>query len=310
MIAKVDLKGDGIMAMVGDLKDLALPELLQMLGRGKKTGQLAIWSPNGIHRIWFYQGRIVAALTPDETSSLSKILANHQGVQTCSGMISSRLLAKFSTLCCPVNEPLGVCVKKQGLVDPLLLAQAFRQQLQAGLLILFGLESGQFSFAADVPLPYGEMTGLTKAASEVALEGLRYQQKLLESSDQNLPQPDSSLRRVIQGLPTFKLSPEEWSLWENAAPAQKVTTLSQSLEMDLLSTRKLAARLIRIGLLAEVPATGEMVPEKVSGSSKIPSSLPARASDAPSLSLLNRLATVLKYVRASQATASSVRPQF
>ena len=42
------------MAIVGDLQEFSLPDLLQLIEKGSKTGQLSVWAPNGIYKIWFY----------------------------------------------------------------------------------------------------------------------------------------------------------------------------------------------------------------------------------------------------------------
>jgi hypothetical protein len=50
------------MAMLGDLQEFSLGDLLHLMEKGKKSGQLSVWAPNGIYRIWLYQGRVIAAL--------------------------------------------------------------------------------------------------------------------------------------------------------------------------------------------------------------------------------------------------------
>jgi signal recognition particle receptor subunit beta len=141
------------MAMVGDLQEFSLCDLLHLIERGRKTGQLSIWAPNGIYRIWFYQGRVVTAIPPQPEHSLENLLANSRGVR---GQDVARSTPH------PLNEPLGHCLQRQGLITPAALAKLFRHQLQTGLYSLFALESGQFSFLPNVPMPYREMTGLSK----------------------------------------------------------------------------------------------------------------------------------------------------
>ncbi len=60
------------MAMLGDLSEFSLSDILQMFERAAKTGQLSIWAPTGIHRIWFYQGRVITALSPDKQKHLRR----------------------------------------------------------------------------------------------------------------------------------------------------------------------------------------------------------------------------------------------
>jgi signal recognition particle receptor subunit beta len=78
-----------------------------------------------------------------------------------SGLVSERVVEKLASFC-GSEEPLGRCLQRQGLITPAALAKLFRHQLQTGLYSLFALESGQFSFLPNVPMPYREMTGLSK----------------------------------------------------------------------------------------------------------------------------------------------------
>jgi len=141
-------------------------------------------------------------------------------------------------------------MKQQGFVDASLLASAFRTQIQVGIDPLFRLESGQFRFADQAPIPYEEMTGMSKSSIEVAIHGVRKCETLMPVSD--LPLPNCRFCRVSAELPILKLSSLEWSVLENAAPEYTVSDLSQFLKCDLLETRQICARLAKVSLLKEV----------------------------------------------------------
>ncbi|MGY2725493.1 DUF4388 domain-containing protein [Thermostichus sp. OS-CIW-26] len=189
------------MAIVGDLQEFSLPDLLQLIERGSKTGQLSIWAPGGIYRIWFYQGRVIAALPPQEEHRLESLLAH-------SCLVSDRVVEKLASFC-GSEEPLGRCLQRQGLITPAALAKLFRHQLQTGLYSLFALESGQFSFLPNVPMPYLEMTGLSKSATAAVLEALQ-QLKLEQRPEKDLPEPDSCFWRTSTELPSIaeEVNPE------------------------------------------------------------------------------------------------------
>ncbi|MDX2270949.1 MAG: DUF4388 domain-containing protein [Cyanobacteriota bacterium] len=284
------------MAMVGDLQEFSLPDLLQLIERGSKTGQLSVWAPNGIYRIWFYQGRIIAAVPPEKEHHLEQLLAN-------SGFSSDRVVAKLASLC-PLNEPLGICLQRQDLIAPPALAKLFRQQLRMGLYSLFSLEGGQFSFTANAPMPYGEMTGLSKGSTAAIMEGLR----LLETSQkpvEDLPQPDDRFFRTSHELPLFKLSTLEWSIWEQVSPYRKLHDIAQLLHADLLEVRRAAARLKTVGLIdlyTDKSTSSQLTPKEASVPAQpLPTSpVKSRIEGSPepiSSSLLSRLASVLRGIR-------------
>jgi len=228
--------------MLGNLSEFALPDIFQMFERSGKTGRLSIWALAGRHRIFFYQGRILAAISPEPQYALKRILLD-------SGALSDEAI-QFVKRRSELSEPLGKSLKKQNLVDASLLASAFRTQIQMGVYPLFHLETGQFRFAAQVPIPYEEMTGMSKSSIEVAIHGLRQCETLLPPSD--LPLPDSRFRRVSAELPILKLSSLEWSVLENAAPVYTIRDLSQLLNCEVLEVRQICGRLAKVSLLQEV----------------------------------------------------------
>ncbi len=292
------------MAMLGDLSEFSLPDILQMFERAAKTGQLSIWAPTGIHRIWFYQGRVITALSPDKQQHLRQLLVDCQA-------IDHKTALHLSTFC-TLSEPIGSYLRKQSLTSSAQLAVVFRHQLKTGLYSLFALKAGQFRFAANVPLPYDEMTGMSKGGMDAAMEGLR-QFESLEQNLKDLPQPDSTLVKMTSELPLLKLSGLEWGIWERISSENPVRAIAQQLQADLLEVRKACLRLMQVGLIEEIPAslitTSKTLAETISKQSMLEKSaqplpqksdktLEKEATKSPvNMTLLSRLTTVLKSMR-------------
>jgi hypothetical protein len=285
------------MAMVGNLEDFSISDLFHMLERGSKTGQLSVWGPNGISRIWFYQGRIISAIGSNKERALKSLIASYQPSNT-------PLLSYLQNLG-KLKEPLGTHLTKQELILPNIVAKIFRQQLELSLYDLFSLSSGQFSFAHDLALPYDEMTGMSRGAVDIAMEGLR-KLEVVNQSDKFLPQPDSRFIKLTQELPLFPLSPLEWNVWEAIAPAKPLKDIASYLSTDLLEVRRAASRLVKVGLIEEI--SGELTPPaKVStktlenyvaaiqtlGNSPVES----QPKEKVNTKLLDRLVSILKNVR-------------
>lgn len=234
------------MAMLGDLSEFSISDIFQMFERAGKTGQLSVWAPTGIHRISFYQGRIVAAIVPDDRYCLKNILLTAPDL--------SEAAITFLKAKTEIREPIGRSMKEQGFLSTSTLAFAFRKQIQIGVLPLFHLQAGQFRFGAGIPFPYEEMTGMSKGGMEVAMQGLRHMEKTVNTHDA-FPQPDSVFVRATQELPLIKLSPLEWSIWEKVSKDYTLRELSQILKADLLEVRKGCYRLSEVGLLGAVLAS-------------------------------------------------------
>lgn len=231
------------MAISGDLSEFSLPELFQILDRGSKSGRLVISTPNGAYSVWLYQGRIIAASAPNDQCSLHHLLPS-------AGIITERVAQKLGSLC-PVNEPLGVCLKRQGLLAPNQLANLFRKQLQVGVYRLFELAEGKFRFDAGAELPYSGMTGMSKGALDVAIEAMRHVH-VSSSKVMDLPHADTTICRTSLELPMVKLSSLEWSIVEISVQPRSIKDIRGSLNEDLLEIRKACTRLLQFGLIEEV----------------------------------------------------------
>lgn len=285
------------MAMIGELEDFGFSELLQILGRGGKSGQLSVWAPSGVAHIWFYQGRVVAASPPGECLTLEQRLCQNPELRSNCGGSTERVVHKLATLCCPINQPLGACLRKQGLISPAGLAMAFRQQLQDGVYALFELETGQFSFNAKAPMPYGEMTGLSKECLDIAVVGLRQLEKR-QQQIRDLPDEEAYFSRCSDDLPLARLSSLEWSVWEQVSPHRQLRQIALELETDITTIQQTCGRLLQVGLIQETPYAP--APAQTS-----PSPVPSPPEEPLNSSLLNRLASVLRGIQKNGRQAYS-----
>jgi hypothetical protein len=286
------------MAMVGNLQDFSISDLFHMFERGSKTGQLSLWATTGIYRIWFYQGRVIGAISPKKEHSLKSLIATYQPN-------NSELLSSISKIG-KLKEPLGTYLTKQGLIMPNIIAKVFRRQLDVSLYDLFSLSSGQFAFVQELALPYEEMTGMSRGAVDIAMEGLR-KLEVINQSDKFLPQPDSRFMKLTEELPLFPLCPIEWSVWEMIVPEKSLKDISSQLRADLLEVRRATSRLVRVSLIEQVTADFTP-PTKVSTSTlenyaaaiqtledSSVESQPTK--ETVNTKLLNRLVSMLKNVR-------------
>lgn len=284
------------MAMVGNLEDFSISDLFHMFERSSKSGELSLWSPTGIYRIWFYQGRVIGAIGPKKEHSLKHMIASQQADNT-------RLLSYMKTVE-KLKEPLGSHLIKQGLLAPNMVAKIFRQQLEVSLYDLFSLSSGQFGFTQQVALPYEEMTGMSRGAVDIAMEGLRKLENVSQL-DKSLPQPDGRFMKLTEDLPLFPLCPIEWSVWEMVAPDKSLKDIAVSLRSDLLEVRRAASRLVKVGLIEEVSGDALLAckvdlhrPEDNSVAVKTPVETlkESQATETVNTKLLGRLVSILKNV--------------
>jgi hypothetical protein len=148
------------MTTTGCLTDCSLTEIFQFIEKGNKTGLLTICVPLESQAtlppefyIWIEQGCIVAVANRlDQQGLVSLIEQGH--------LVSDRVLARLDVFC-PIDQPLGLCLKNQGAIQSEQLTQLFHVQVLQQVLVLCQLQNGQFKFEQNVPIPAREMTGLS-----------------------------------------------------------------------------------------------------------------------------------------------------
>jgi hypothetical protein len=239
------------MTVTGYLADFSLPELFQMLEQGSKTGLLTICTLNDQtsgdrrnHHIWFSQGQIVAAGNSLDQQGLMRLIAQR-------GWMGDRAVSRLAQTC-PINAPLGLCLKNQGVIAAEQLKLLFYTQVMRQVCALFALPDGWFQFDPKAPLPVAEMTGLIATATDVTLAGLRAL-KDWNALAEKLPDPSSALVSVVEGKPNLRLNPNEWQVWEYTNGTMALKDVAQQLNLPIAKAQQIAFRLIVTGLAEEMP---------------------------------------------------------
>ena len=258
------------MSINGNFADFSLPELLQFLDQGKKTGVLHIElssdknqpSNKQLYYIWLHQGRVIAASDRLDQQSLTLMIAQR-------GWVSERVISRVTNISsCFINSPLGLCLKSQGLVQPEQLKLLFNSQVLRPVCALFQIKDGQFRFEPISTLPLREMTGLSMSATEViliALRALRDWSALAEK----LPDPTSGLSGLSTKQPKLQLNAQEWQVWEFANGEVSLEKIANQLNLTVETVLQIAFRLIVVGLAEEhfmvaaasIPMMEESIPE-------------------------------------------------
>ncbi|NEP19553.1 MAG: DUF4388 domain-containing protein [Leptolyngbya sp. SIO4C1] len=242
--------GTGGMSMMGYLSEFSLPEVLQVLQAGKKTGLLAVQSlaeigePAEYYFIWVHKGRIVSAASRLDGRYLASLLHRHHQV---TALMIARLIRR-----CPPDMPLGMFLCDKGVLHSRQLKALFSRQVIQQVCGLFQLSEGCFQLDPRAPLPKVEMTGLSIPATEVTLPGLRAL-KDWNALQNKLPSPQSGLQSLVGGQPNIRINQIEWNVWTFTNGKTPLTKIAQQLNLPLETVQKVAFRLIVVGLAEEVP---------------------------------------------------------
>jgi hypothetical protein len=251
------------MSITGCLTDFSLPEIFQLIEKGHKTGLLTLRAQSeaqakfsGVYYIWMYQGRIVAAGNRLDDQGLVSLIEKHQ-------WISDRVFDKVVHWCCPISEPLGLYLKKQGVLQVEQLKRLFQIQVLKQICALFELKDAEFTFEPNVRIPTREMTGLSIPPTEAVLVGLRVLRNWNALADQ-LPDPNSALVNIVAGQPNYRLNAQEWQVWEYTQGTVSLKALAEQLRLPLEKVQQIAFRLITVGLVEEVPLVTGTLPTQTS----------------------------------------------
>jgi Domain of unknown function (DUF4388) len=238
------------MPVSGYLSNFSLPEVLQFVQEGNKTGLLTVRSlPDSTDEfrryfIWLNQGRIVAAADRTDYRGLFNMILTRKWIP------EEELHRSLQD--CPLRMPFGLHLKSQSLLSAEQMKLLFSIQIIRQICALFELVDGSFHFTSNVQLPYFEMTGINIPATEVTLPGLRNltNWSALESK---LPQLTSGLLGMVEGELPIALNAKESKVWGFANGMVAIGDIAKQLDLSVELTRQTAFCLTVAGLAEEVP---------------------------------------------------------
>ena len=134
------------MAIRGSLKEASLPDVLQLLAMGKKTGCLSVTHRNNFGYIYFDKGRICYASIVNRRDRLGDMLVK-------SGVITQAQLDAAHRRCRTKrhDKRLGELLVEQGALTRRAAARRRSDvQIEEAVYFLFTWNQGTFNFEADV----------------------------------------------------------------------------------------------------------------------------------------------------------------
>jgi tetratricopeptide (TPR) repeat protein len=132
------------MAIKGSLREASLPDVLQLLALGQKTGCLSIADRSNFGYIFFDRGRICYASIVNRRDRLGDILAKHEKIT------QEQLDAAVLRQSRERDKRLGEILVEQGSISQPELERYIRVQIEEAVYFLFTWTQGTFNFEADV----------------------------------------------------------------------------------------------------------------------------------------------------------------
>ena len=154
------------MAIKGSLKEASLPDVLQLLALGKKTGCLSVTDRTNLGNIYFDKGWICYASIVNRRDRLGDMLVK-------SGKITHEQLERaIEQQTKERQSKLGRLLLEGGAITEADLERCVQIQVEEAVYYLFTWTQGSFRFDADVK-PEGEDTILSINPESLLLEGAR-----------------------------------------------------------------------------------------------------------------------------------------
>src|SRR5256884_1500548 len=132
------------MAIKGSLKEASLPDVLQLLALGQKTGCLSIADRSNFGYIYFEKGRICYASIVNRRDRLGDILVKHDKIT------QSQLEAAVQRQTKELGRKLGEILVGMTVITQTDLERYMRVQIEESVYYLFTWTQGTFNFEADV----------------------------------------------------------------------------------------------------------------------------------------------------------------
>ncbi len=206
------------MGIAGNLNTMILPDLLQVLSIGKRTGTLRLNTGEVEKSIFFKAGTIVSASSNDPKEYLGHFLVSH-------GLIDEVQLERAVRRQASAPQLLGMILVEQGAISADDLYQMLRLKAEQTIFELFFWTEGDFSFLDD-QLPEYEIVPISLDVQELLMEGMQRvdewdQIRELIPSDQAVPVAVTDLLdnpklgdrdRLVLGLVDDRRSIEEIGL--------------------------------------------------------------------------------------------------
>lgn len=132
------------MAIKGSLKEASLPDVLQLLALGRKTGCLAVADRHNFGYIYFDQGRICYASIVNRRDRLGDILVKNQRIS------AAQLQQAIDLQSGKRDTKLGQILVEINAISREELEEYMRLQIEEAVYYLFTWNSGSFNFEAGV----------------------------------------------------------------------------------------------------------------------------------------------------------------
>ena len=235
------------MDLQGNIERFKLPEILQLLSMGRKSGTLGIQRDGDIVMVYFKDGLVTYGYGPRQTMHLGQLLRERERISSETLTIAVETQEKSEN-----TRRLGEILIEMNAVDRADIIEVVTEQVKELMYSLMSWDSGNFKFYEN-QYPTEEEITVELSTENIILEGLRRLDEMNHLRD-TLPCLDTvfAISQAATNHPMdINLNPEEWNIMaliNGRRTIRDVIDISNLSEVDTL--KKLAA-LKLAGLVSE-----------------------------------------------------------
>lgn len=245
------------MALKGNLRDVGLNQLLNLIHLAHKTGALTVTSGNGAGaaHLYFREGRLIHASLDGQEARLTDVLVKVGKITPDQARIV-RTRSKVDT-----DKELGLLIIQSGLLNQNDIVQGIRSYLLDTVYQLLTWANGAFRFDPN-QLPPEERITVPINLDNLIIEGGRRVQEW-ERLRSELPTLDVPLRfseRPDANLRNINLSVDQWKVVSFINSRNTIRQIASFLKMDEFQIRRIVHGLHSAGLVDVARATSAALP--------------------------------------------------
>ncbi len=239
------------MALKGNLRDVGLNQLLNLIYLAHKTGALAIQSETSRTeaRLYFKEGKLIQAALDGKAPRLTDIMVK-VGKLTGDQAKAVQARSKVDT-----DKELGLLMIQNAILNQQDIIQGVKNYLLETVYQLFTWRSGNFRFDPNL-LPPEERITVAVTLDHLIIEGTRRVQEWEHLQDE-LPDLDVPLKfaeRPDMNLRNVSLSVEQWKVVSFINSRNTIRQIASFLKIDEFQIRRIVYGLQSAGLVDVLPS--------------------------------------------------------
>lgn len=159
------------MSIRGNLATMQLPDVLQWIAMGRKTGVLEVAAARGVtKRVWTVDGAVSAVASSEPREFFGQFLLSR-------GLLSENQLRLAMETQAATGIKLGRILVRVGILEESALQELLTLKAEEGLYDLFLWEEGKFHFEEQSPPP-GDEVQISVGVMGLVMEGIRRKDEL------------------------------------------------------------------------------------------------------------------------------------